>query len=449
MALSATVMKSLKHPARLVPIAFLIVIAIGTLLLMLPVARAGSGSAPLLTALFTATSAVCVTGLVVQDMATYWSPAGHAVILALVQIGGFGIMSGATLLSLLVTRRLRLSTRLIAQSETRGLALGDVVTVLKLVLGVTIAVEAMLAAILTLRLRFGHGEPWADALWNGAFQAVSAFTNAGIASYSEGMVRFVADPVVLVPIMLGVIVGGIGMPVLYDLRQQPRNPGRWSLHTKITLLGTAVLLPAGMLATLLFEWNNPGTLGVLDLPGRVLNALFHSVMARSGGFNTVDLGQMRTETLSITYGLMLIGGGSASTAGGIKVGTFIILILIIWAEVRGEPDSVAFGRRVARDAQRQAVTIALMAVGMVYTGTFLLLSLSDLPLRDAVFETISAFATVGLSTGVTPTLPPAAQVLIIVLMFVGRVGTITVAAALALRGRQNPFRYPEERPIVG
>ncbi len=449
MTLSATVMKSLKHPARLVPIAFLVVIALGTLLLMLPVARAGAGSAPLLTALFTATSAVCVTGLVVQDMATYWSPAGHAVILALVQIGGFGIMSGATLLSLLVTRRLRLSTRLIAQSETRGLALGDVVTVLKLVLGVTIAVEAMLAAILTLRLRFGHGEPWADALWNGAFQAVSAFTNAGIASYSEGMVRFVADPVVLVPIMLGVIVGGIGMPVLYDLRQQPRNPGRWSLHTKITLLGTAVLLPAGMLATLLFEWNNPGTLGALDAPGRVLNALFHSVMARSGGFNTVDLGQMRTETLSITYGLMLIGGGSASTAGGIKVGTFIILILIIWAEVRGEPDSVAFGRRVARDAQRQAVTIALMAVGMVYTGTLLLLSLSDLPLRDAVFETISTFATVGLSTGVTPTLPPAAQVLIIVLMFVGRVGTITVAAALALRGRQNPFRYPEERPIVG
>jgi trk system potassium uptake protein TrkH len=146
---------------------------------------------------------------------------------------------------------------------------------------------------------------------------------------------------------------------------------------------------------------------------------------------------------------MLIGGGSASTAGGIKVGTFIILILIVWAEVRGEPDSVAFGRRVARDAQRQAVTIALMAVGMVCTGTLLLLSLSDLPLRDAVFETISAFATVGLSTGVTPTLPPAAQVLIIVLMFVGRVGTITVAAALALRGRQNPFRYPEERPIVG
>jgi trk system potassium uptake protein len=441
--------KSLKHPARLVPIAFLIVVAVGTGLLMLPFARAGGGGAPFITALFTATSAVCVTGLIVQDTATYWSAFGHVVILALIQIGGFGIMSGATLLSMLVTRRLRLSTRLSAQAETRGLALGDVTAVLRLVVTVALVVQSVLAMTLALRLRFGHGESWADALWNGVFHAISAFNNAGFSTYSEGMMRFTHDPVILLPIMLGVLLGGIGMPVLHDMRRAPRQPARWSLHTKITLLGSALLLPTGLVATLLYEWSNPATIGEFEPAARVMHAAFHSVMMRSGGFNAVDIGQMRDQTLGVTYALMLIGGGSAGTAGGIKVGTFVIMLLIIMAEVRGEPDSVAFGRRVSPEVQRQAVTIVLLAVGMVGLGTLLLLSITGMHLRDALFETISAFATVGLSTGVTPQLPPAGQALLIALMFVGRVGTITVAAALALRARRNPYRYPEERPIVG
>jgi len=309
--------------------------------------------------------------------------------------------------------------------------------------------QAALAVALALRLRHGHGEPWEDALWNGMFHAISAFNNAGFSTYSEGMARFALDPFILLPVMLGVVLGGIGMPVLHDLRRAPRQPARWSLHTKLTLLGSALLLPAGLLATLLYEWNNPATLGALEPAWRVLHAGFHSVMMRSGGFNALDLGQMRDQTLGVTSALMLIGGGSAGTAGGIKVGTFVILLLIIVAEVRGEPDSVAFGRRVSPEVQRQAVTIVLLAVGMVGLGTLLLLSLTRLELRDALFEVISAFATVGLSTGVTAQLPPAGQGLLAVLMFVGRVGTITVATALALRGRRNPYRYPEERPIVG
>jgi len=432
-----------------VPIAFLIVIALGTALLMLPVARAGGGAAPFITALFTATSAVCVTGLVVQDTATSCSAFGHSVILVLILIGGFGIMSGATLLSMLVSRRLLLRTRLSAQAETRGLALGDVVEVLRLVLVVALVVQSLIAVTLALRLRYGHGYSWDDAIWKGVFHAVSAFNNAGFVIYSEGMVRFALDPFVLVPIMLGVVLGGIGMPVVHDLRRALRQPARWSLHTKITLLGTALLLPAGTLATLIYEWSNPATLGVFEPGARLMHAAFHSVMARSGGFNTVDVGQMKDETLAVTYGLMLIGGGSAGTAGGIKVGTFVILLLIIIAEVRGEPDSVAFGRRVSSEVQRQAVAVVLLAVGMVGAGTLLLLSITGLALRDALFETISAFATVGLSTGITGDLPPSGQALIVALMFVGRVGTITVATALALRSRKNPYRYPEERPIVG
>jgi trk system potassium uptake protein TrkH len=432
-----------------VPIAFFLAILLGTALLALPIARAGPGAASFLTALFTATSAICVTGLVVVDTGTYWSGFGQAVILVLFQVGGFGIMSGATLLGLLVSRRLRLSTRLVAQAETRGLALGDITAILRLVLLVTITVEVAIAVILALRLRLAYGESWADAIWHGVFQSVSAFNNAGFATYSDSLIGFALDPVILLPVMLGVVLGGIGMPVLHDLRREPRRPARWSLHTKLTLFGTALLLPAGMLATLAFEWSNPETLGALQPAGRLLGAAFHSVMARSGGFNAVDVGRMETETLVVTYGLMLIGGGSAGTAGGIKVGTFMILGLIVWAEVSGERDSISFGRRICPTAQRQAVTIAVLAVGMVGMGTVAMAGLTGLELHHALFETISAFATVGLSTGVTPELPPSAQALVVFLMFVGRVGTITVATALALRSRQNPYRYPEERPIVG
>jgi trk system potassium uptake protein TrkH len=416
---------------------------------MLPPARSGPGAAPFLVALFTATSAICVTGLVVTDTATYWSGFGQAIILALFQIGGFGIMSGATLLGLLVSRRLRLSTRLLAQAETRGLALGDVVDVLRLVLVVTLVVQSLLAAWLVLTLRLVHGEPWPDALWNGVFHAVSAFNNAGFSTYPEGAARFATDALVLVPLMLGVVIGGIGMPVLHDLRKDARHPGRWSLHTKMTLLGSAVLLALGFAATLAFEWTNPATIGALDPAARLLNALFHSVMTRSGGFNAVPTGALHDETIMVSYTLMLVGGGSAGTAGGIKVGTFVVLLLVVWAEIRSEPDAVAFGRRVSTDVQRLAVTVALMAATMVGLATLVLLSLTDLPLRDVLFEVISAFATVGLSTGITPDLPPAAQAVLVALMFMGRVGPVALATALALRSQQNPYRYPEERPIVG
>jgi trk system potassium uptake protein TrkH len=440
---------TLQHPARLVPLTFLLAIALGTGLLMLPVARAGEGGAPFLTALFTATSAVCVTGLIVQDTPAYWSGLGQGIILALFQVGGLGIMSGATLLGLLVARRLRLSTRLVAQAETRSLALGDVAGVLWLVLRVTVGVELVTAAVLALRLRHAYREPWDEAIWNGLFLAVSAFSNAGFSTYPDSLVSFARDPLVLGPVMVAVILGGIGFPVLHDMRRNPLQAARWSLHTKITLLGTGLLLPGGMAVVLAYEWGNPATLGPFGPAGKLLGAAFHSVMTRSGGFNAHDVGEMRPETLAVSYVLMMIGGGSAGTAGGIKVTTFLVLGFVVWAEIRGESDVTSFGRRISRDVQRQALTVALLAVGFVGTATLALLSISDLALDDALFETVSAFATVGLSTGVTAELPPAGQTLLIALMFLGRVGTITVATGLALRSRRTPYRYPEERPIVG
>lgn len=439
----------LGHPVRLVPLGFLAAILLGTLLLMLPVARAGPGSAPLTVALFTATSAVSVTGLVVVDTAAYWTGFGRGVILALIQVGGFGIMSSAALLGLVVARRLGLATRLVAQAETRVLALGDVAAVLRLVIVATLLVQAVVAVALALRLALGHGMSWGDAAWHGLFQAVSAFNNAGFSTWSDSLVSFASDGLVLLPISVAVVVGGLGIPVLYDLWRESRRPARWTLHTKLTLLGLALLLPGGALAVLVLEWGNPGTLGALSWPARVMNAAVHSVMLRTAGFNTVDVGQMRDETLALSWGLMLIGGGSAGTAGGIKVTTFLLLGLVVWAVVRGEPDASAFGRRVAPETQRQAVAVVLLAVGVLGLGVLALLAATDFALRDVVFEAVSAFATVGLSTGITPQLPPAGQAVVILLMFVGRVGVVTIGAALALRATKAPYRYPEERPIVG
>lgn len=441
--------QGIQHPARLVPLAFLGAILVGTVLLMLPVSRAGEGSASLLTALFTSTSAVCVTGLIIEDTPLYWSMFGQWVILGLFQVGGFGIMTGATLLGLLVAGRLGLGTRLVAQAETRSLGLGDVTGVLRLVLLVTVAVESLATAALALRLHFGYGESWSTALWNGVFQAVSAFNNAGFSTYSDSLMGFVADPLVVVPIMLAVMLGGLGFPVLYELRRRPTGWRRWSIHTKITLIGTAVLVAGGALAIGLSEWHNADTLGPLDTGGKLLGALFHSVTARTAGFNTLDVGSMHVESLAVNYVLMFIGGGSAGTAGGIKVTTFFLLGFVVWAEVRGGRDTTAFHRRISHETQRQALTVVLLAVTVLAFATMALLSLTDLPLQAVMFEAISAFATVGLSTGITAELPPAGQGILIVLMFVGRVGTITVATALALRSRRRPFRYPEERPIVG
>ena len=441
--------RTIQHPARLVPLAFIVTILFGTGLLMLPISRADPGGAPFVTALFTSTSAVCVTGLAVQDTATYWSGFGQGIILLLSQIGGLGIMTGATLLALLVTRQLRLSNRLVAQAETRSLALGNVASLVRLIFLVTISVEMAAAAILTLRLRYAYQEPWDQALWNGFFHAVSAFNNAGFSTYSDGMMRFVADPVVIITVTVAVVVGGLGFPVLYELRRKLIYPAGWSIHTKITLLGTAVLLLGGFIATLMFEWSNPETLGALDLNGKLLASVFHSAMTRSGGLNSVDVGKMELETLAVSYVLMLIGGGSASTAGGIRVTTFLVLGLVVLAEIRGEPDATAFRRRISSEVQRQALSVVLLAVGLVAVATLLLVILTDFGLHEVLFEAISACATVGLSTGITPKLSPTAQLVLVISMFAGRVGTVTIATAFALRTRKRPYRYPEERPIVG
>ncbi|MBT2394837.1 TrkH family potassium uptake protein [Streptomyces sp. ISL-100] len=443
-----------KHPARTVVMAFAAVILLGTALLALPLAAQDGRAADFVTALFTSTSAVCVTGLVVVDTGTYWSGFGEGVILALIQVGGFGIMTMASLLALLVSGKLRLRMQLTAQAETKSLGIGDVRRVLLGVAGSTLIVELAVGAMLALRLRFGYDEPIGDSVYLGFFHAVSAFNNAGFGLRVDNLVPYAQDPWVTLPIAAAVILGGIGFPVLLELlrhRHRKRTTGRrnWSLHTRLTLLTTAVLLVAGTALTSLLEWSNPGTLGAFDWGQKLLNGFFHSAMSRTAGFNALDIGAMEASTLLFTCVLMFIGGGSAGTAGGIKVTTFAVLAAAMLAEVRGEPHSETMGRRLAPHALRQALTVALLGVGLVMASTLTLLTMVKAPLEAVLFEAVSAFGTVGMSTGITADFSDPGRLILILLMFVGRLGPITLVSALALRERTRRYQLPEERPVIG
>lgn len=442
------------HPARTVVLAFAVVIVLGTGLLALPAAAEDGTATGLVTALFTSTSAVCVTGLAVVDTGAYWSGFGEGVILALIQVGGFGIMTTASLLALLVSGRLRLRLQLTAQAETKSLGIGEVRRVLLGVAGTTLTVELAVGAVLSLRFRYGYGESIGEAVHLGYFHAVSAFNNAGFGLHADSLTRYAQDPWVTLPVAAAVILGGLGFPVLLELlrhRNRHRITGRrnWTLHTRLTLATTAVLLAVGTLLTCLLEWGNPDTLGAHAWPGKILDGFFHSAMTRTAGFNSLDVGAMHASTLLMTCMLMFIGGGSAGTAGGIKVTTFAVLAVAMVAEVRGEPGSTVLGRRLAPHSLRQALTVVLLGVGLVMAATLALLSMTALPLEAVLFEVVSAFATVGLSTGITAGLPDTGQLILVLLMFVGRLGPVTLVSALALRERVRRYELPEERPVIG
>lgn len=445
MALSRT---SAGNPAKTVVVGFAVAILVGSLLLMLPISTSGEGGAPFLTSLFTATSAICVTGLAVVDTATYWTEFGQTMIMLMIQIGGTGIMTGASLVFLTISRRIGLQRRLIAQAETKAVNLGDVRRVLFGVVLFSLLAELVVTAILAIRF-WSLGDSFGTGLWRGLFHAVSAFNNAGFALFSDNLMGFVADPTVTITIAVAVIAGGIGFPVWLAIRRDPRRAARWSMHVKITLVTTAALLAFGAIALTAVEWDNDRTLGPLSVPGKLLAGFFAAVTPRTSGFNSIDYEQVHPEGLLITDMLMFVGGGSASTAGGIKVTTFALLAMMAWAEMRGRPDVQAFRRRVPGVAQRQALAIAFAAVNLVVLGALALMASSSFDFSRTLFEAISAFGTVGLSTNLTPLLSDFGHSVLIGLMFLGRVGPLTLAVALVLREHSPLFRYPEERPLVG
>jgi trk system potassium uptake protein TrkH len=436
------------NPGRLVTLGFAASIGIGTVLLMLPVASHPAGGTDVLTASFTATSAVCVTGLVVVDTDTYWTAFGEVVLLALMQIGGLGVMTFASLLGMAVSRRLGLRSRMLAHAETRTLDLGTLRQVLTGIVVLSLVIEAAVWLLLTLRFWLGYDESPGRAAYLGLFHAVSAYNNAGFALWKDNVVGFAGDPLIIGPLAAALVLGGIGYPVLLELRRSWR-PRRWSLHTRLTIYTTSVLLVLGPLLVLVIEWHNPQTLGALPYGQRLVSGWFSGITPRTAGFNSIDYLHADPATLLTTDALMLIGGGSAGTAGGIKVTTFAVLVVAVLSELRGDPDVDVFNRRISQQTVRQALAIATFALLTIGAATTYLLAVTDFSLDQALFEVTSALATVGLSTGITADVPAAGQVLLIVLMFLGRVGPITVASALAMRSTPKAYRNPESRPIIG
>jgi len=399
-------------------------------------------------ALFTATSAVCVTGLVVVDTADYWSLFGQIVILVLIQAGGFGFMTSATVFLLAFGRRIGLQERLLIR-ESMGLAqLGGLVRIVKRMAVFTLVAEVIGAAI--FYLHFSTQYSAGTALRVSLFQSISAFNNAGFDLF--GSFRSLSDyqgvPLVVLPTAVLIFLGGISFLVVFDIAKS-RNWRRLSLDSKMVLTTTVSLLALGIIVILFTEWNNPDTLGAMSQPQRLLNAFFQSVTARTAGFSTITMANVADYTLFFTMLLMFVGGASGSTAGGIKINTFSMLVATIWSTIRGRERAGAFGRQFNTQQIHRALTLVMFSLGLVCLVVFILTVTEEFHFLNLLFETVSAFGTVGLSTGITPNLSMAGRLIITGTMFAGRLGPLTLALALIQRQQPTAYRYPEEAVRIG
>jgi trk system potassium uptake protein len=425
-------------------------VAIGTVLLLLPIAREPGIPADVIVALFTATSAVCVNGLAVVDTATYWSPFGEVVLVSLIQIGGFGFMTGSTLLLLLlIRRRTGLRDRILVQASTGTVELGNVLEILRRAGRFTLVVEGLGAAMLFIVFLVG-GRDVLQSAWYGVFHSIAAFNNAGFDLFGgfRSIADYATNPVVLVTIGILIVLGGLGVAIVGDAVGK-RRWSRLALETKVVLLTTLVLLVGGAVVLGALEWSNPATLGAIPVEHRPLNALFESVTLRSAGFSVIHHGSLGEAALFVAMALMFIGGASGSTAGGIKVNTFSVLLIAIVSTVRGRPAAEAFGRRVPIELIFRALAVALLSIAFVFVVAFGIEILAGTPFVDTTFEAISAFATVGLTTGVTPTLPDSARILVTFAMFAGRLGPLTLVLALAARQHRVAYRPALESMRIG
>lgn len=433
-------------PQRFLLLGFILIIAMGTLLLSLPIARSPGFEPDFLTALFTATSATCVTGLVVVDTGTHWSTFGHIVIISLIQIGGLGFMTMATLILIMLGRRIGLRQRIVIQQSINQVHVGGIIRLIKQVLVLTVIVEGIFAIILATRFaaEFGLGK----GIWFGVFHSVSAFNNAGFDLFGgfRSLTAYPEDIVVSLGIIIPVIIGGLGFIVIADLYER-RRFRLLSLHSKVVLVGSGILILFGTLAVLLLEFNN--ALAGLSPAGKVLAAFFQAVTPRSAGFTTVAVDSYQSATQFLTVALMFIGGGPNSVTGGIKVSTFIILILMVITLYRGSEEVEAFRRRVPRYLIYKAVTLSIILMFLVFAVTMILSVTEKADFLTTLFEATSAIGIVGLSMGLTPELSPIGRIVVIVCMIIGRVGPLTIAYALLRRRHHPKLKHPEEQIIIG
>lgn len=437
---------------KIIALVFAGIILCGALLLMLPAASRNGVSCGFRPALFTATSATCVTGLVLYDTFTQWSGFGQIVIITLIQIGGLGFMSAATLFVFFLRKRIGLKQRLVMAQALSVSDMEGVVQLQKVVLKGSFAIEGIGALILTVYFWPEYG--FLTALKWGVFHAVSAFCNAGFdifgcISPGASLMEFNSDPVVLLTLGALIVIGGLGFLVWEEIAKK-RSFRKYSVYTKLVLLTTAALLLTGWGLTCLLEWNNPGTLGPMPVGDKLLNGLFQSVTLRTAGFAAIDQALLTEGGKAVAMVLMLIGGSSGSTAGGLKTVTFIVLMLFIGARVRNRSTVTVFKRTIPNGQVLDAMTIAFIMIVLAMFGGVFISATSPVGFTDALYEAISALATVGLTAGATGSLSAAAQILIIIYMYFGRVGVLTISLGFLMGNQaQERFRYAETNLLIG
>lgn len=433
-------------PPQILAIGFISVILCGTLLLTLPISTVVGKGLPFIDALFTATSAVCVTGLVVVDTGTVFSIFGQSVILLLIQIGGLGFMTFATFFAILLGKKINLKERMLLQEAYNQSTLEGIVRLAKYIFLVAFSIEGLAIIILTIRwsfdLKFGK------ALYYALFHTVSAFNNAGFDLFGNSLVRFQNDIVINLTIMILIVLGGIGFSVILDI--YTNHAKRISLHSWIVIRATGVLIVAGAIIFFLLEFNNPETIGNLGVQGKFLSSLFQSITPRTAGFNTVDISALRDTTKLWLIVLMFIGASPGSTGGGIKTTTFVTLMLSIYCMLRNKCQITVHERSISKDILQKAVAIFTLAIMWIIFVTGLLTITEQADFITLLFETVSAFGTVGLSLGITSSLSFMGKLLIILTMFIGRVGLLTIAFAIGQGSNiGNQAKYPESKIIVG
>ncbi len=443
------------RPIRVLPLGFICIILIGALLLMLPISARNGTSMPFLNALFTATSASCVTGLVVVDTGTYFSLFGQIVILFLIQLGGLGFMTMATILFSLTGRRISLHDRMTMAEGLGENRLQGIVRLSRAALLVTAIFELVGTALLSVRFIPIYGT--VRGVWYALFHSISAFCNAGfdlIGGYSS-FTGYSTDPYILFVLMMLIVCGGLGFSVLLNIRRERRFK-RMRLHTKIVLTGTLILIVAGTLCFMIIEYDNPDTIGNMPFFQKLLNSLFQSVTLRTAGFNTIDQFSLRDASKGVSVLLMLIGAGPAGTAGGLKITTIFTLVLAVRAYLRGRFDTVVFGRTIPLEQVRRALTLFFFGLMFVVGMTIVVSTVEQhhaagsLGIMNQLFESTSAFCTVGVSSGVTAASSVLSRIFIICMMFIGRVGLLTVAMSLVEGGvKETVLHYPTEDILIG
>ena len=439
-------------PTKIIAITFAAIILLGTALLMLPGASRSGVSCGLRPALFTATSATCVTGLVLYDTWTQWSGFGQTVILTLIEIGGLGFMSAASVFVFFLRRKVGLKQRMIMAQALSLNDLEGVVRLQKIVLLGSLAVEGAGALILTLRFWPEYG--FSTALRWGVFHSVSAFCNAGFDIFGcitpgASLVEFQSDPIVLLTLAALVIIGGLGFFVWEEVAQK-RSFRKFSVYTKLVLLTSGALVLGGMVLICLLEWNNPSTLGSMNFGEKLLNGLFQSVTLRTAGFAAVDQAALTDATKGLCLLLMLIGGSSGSTAGGLKTVSAVVIMMFLMARARGRDTVSVFKRTIPGDKIMDAATIAFIMILLALFGGIFISATSPVNFTDALFESVSALATVGITAGATTLLSIPAQFLIILYMYFGRVGVLTISLGFLMGNKaEERLRYAYTNLLIG